>query len=169
MELKRITEERLQSMALLPEAEWTAEERALVNVTPAYLEEINAYRELFQELEMVEEPSFSPGFEAAILDQLPTPVSPVTSSAMRRRVPAWVQWTGLGSLVAGTAAATLFFMFPSPSLSTVDVAPAQDSLSHMAGFFEGNALLIASGCIAILGSALLDKYLRKNSPTRLSI
>ena len=167
MELKRITEERLQAMALLSEAEWTAEEREIVVNQPEYRAEIDAYQLLFEGLGGVDVPELGADFESRVLASLP---EPQTEIALRKStVPTWLQWTGLGVAASGIAAATVFMMprpTASPRIASVDFSASQTAFQQIMGLLEGNGLLIASGIVAIIGTALLDKALRKRGNTR---
>lgn len=163
MELNQITEERLQELALLPEEAWTAQERSLVAADPGLRAELEAYQMLFGDLRDFEEPQFSPGFEAGILAQLPETSPEAAPGGFR--APEWLRWTGLAAGIAGILAVTaaIFPQVLPPVGSGPDLGPLQQMAADLSQPLADNGLLIGAGAAAILGTALLDKYLRRNS------
>ncbi len=172
MELSHIQEERVQNLALIPESEWTFEDRAFLEQNPHCKEALEAYQMVFEGLTDQPDPIFAPSFEANIIAQIPDlnggpqAVQVVEESYVPARTSGReiFFWTGIAAMVI----ASLGYLFYASRANNTQSSQVMDGFfadlgATFSNVLQGNELLFGAGIACIGGIFLLDKFLnRKN-------
>ena len=171
MELMHFTEEALQDLAFLPEAEWNASDKAHLQACDACREALEAYQLIYTGLSDQADPEFSASFEANIIAQIPelapsaepVPVAEplLPQRTAKRRELLW--WGGIAAAVAVPIA--VLATFSNPTTRTAGAEAVSNEFGKLGETFsslvQGNELLVGTGIACFAGLFLLDRFLSR--------